>query len=69
MRVMQRGEILYEQGDTSVPFFVVISGELDVVRPLSTAAVKTLVRVLGSGQFTCEVGILSGRRTLPSPCN
>jgi CRP-like cAMP-binding protein len=28
------------------------------------AAVKTLVRVLGSGQFTGEVGILSGRRTL-----
>jgi thioredoxin reductase (NADPH) len=44
--------------------FLVVSGELDVVRPLGTAAVKTLVRVLGSGQFTGEVGILSGRRTL-----
>lgn len=69
MRAMQRDEILYEQGDTSVPFFVVVSGEIEVVRPLGTAVVKTLVRVLRSGQFTGEVGILSGRRTLPGPCN
>ena len=60
----ERGEILYEQGDTSLPFFVVVSGEIEVVHPLGTAVVKTLVRVLGSGQFTGEVGILSGRRTL-----
>ena len=39
MRAVQRGEILYEQGDTSVAFFVVVSGELEVVRPLGTAAV------------------------------
>lgn len=64
MRAVQRGEILYEQGDTTVPFFVVVSGELEVVRPLGTAAVETLVRVVGSGQFTGEVGTLSGRRTL-----
>ena len=64
MRAVQRGEILYEQGDTSVAFFVVVSGELEVVRPLGTAAVETLVRVLGSGQFTGEVGTLFGRRTL-----
>ena len=43
---------------------MVVSGELEVVRPLGTAAVETLVRVLGSGQFTGEVGTLSGRPTL-----
>ncbi len=64
LRAVQRGEILYEQGDTSIAFFVVVSGELEVVRPLGTAAVETLVRVLGSGQFTGEVGTLFGRRTL-----
>ena len=63
-RALQRGKILYEQGDIGVPFFVVVSGELEVVRPLGTAAVETLVRVLGSGQVTGEVGTLSGRPTL-----
>lgn len=64
MRVMQRGEVLYEQGETAVPFFVVVSGELEIVRPLGPGAVETLVTVYGSGQFTGEVGTLSGRRTL-----
>jgi len=60
MRVMRRDEVLYEQGDSAVPFFVVVSGELEVVRPL--VAVETLITVHGSGQFTGEVGTLSGRR-------
>jgi thioredoxin reductase (NADPH) len=64
MRAMQRGEVLYEQGETAVPFFVVVSGELEVMRPLGPGAAETLVTVYGSGQFTGEVGTLSGRRTL-----
>lgn len=63
MREVQRGEILYEQGDNAVPFYVILSGELEIVRPLGTAAVETLV-VVESGQFTGEVNTLSGRRTL-----
>jgi thioredoxin reductase (NADPH) len=63
-RAVQRGEVLYEQGETDVPFFVVGSGELEVVRPLGPGAVETLVTVYRSGQFTGEVGTLSGRRTL-----
>jgi thioredoxin reductase (NADPH) len=62
MRAMERGEVLYEQGDRAASFFVVVSGELEVVRP--SGAVETLVTVHGSGQFTGEVGTLSGRRTL-----
>src|SRR6059036_2184196 len=64
LRAMQRDEVLYEQGETDVQFFVVISGELEVVRPMGAAAVETLVTVYRSGQFTDEVGTLSGRRTL-----
>jgi thioredoxin reductase (NADPH) len=63
-RAVQRGEVLYEQGETDVPFFVVGSGELEVVRPLGPGAVETLVTVYRSGQFTGEAGTLSGRRTL-----
>jgi hypothetical protein len=29
----ERDEVLYEQGDIAVPFFVVVSGELEVLRP------------------------------------
>ena len=32
-RAMRAGEILVEQGDTAVPFFLVVSGELEAVRP------------------------------------
>ena len=61
MRAVERGEVLVEQGDTSVPFFVVITGELEIVRP--SGAYETLVTVHGSGQFTGEVNTLSGRRS------
>jgi thioredoxin reductase (NADPH) len=61
MRAVERGEVLVEQGDTPVPFFVVITGELEIVRP--SAAYETLVTVHGSGQFTGEVNTLSGRRS------
>src|SRR5919201_2551227 len=49
-RSVQPGEVLIEQGDTSVPFFVVITGEVEIVRPLG--AYETLVTVHGSGEFT-----------------
>ena len=62
MRAVQRGEVLYEQGRRAAPFFVLVSGELEVVRPLFP--VETLVTVYEPGQFTGEVGTLSGRPTL-----
>jgi thioredoxin reductase (NADPH) len=61
MRSVQVGEILIEQGDTSVPFFVVITGEVEIVRPFD--AHETLVTVHGYGEFTGEVNMLSGRRS------
>jgi len=62
MRAMEGGEVLHEQGHRSASFFVVISGELEVVRP--SVPVETLVTTYESGQFTGEVGTLSGRRSL-----
>jgi thioredoxin reductase (NADPH) len=62
VRSMDEGEVLYEQGRKAVPFFVVISGELEVVRP--SIPVETLITNYESGQFTGEVGTLSGRRSL-----
>jgi thioredoxin reductase (NADPH) len=62
MRSVQPGEVLIEQGDTLVPFFVVITGEVEIVRPFG--AYETLVTVHGYGEFTGEVNMLSGRRSL-----
>src|SRR5712692_6264933 len=61
-RAMQRGEVLVEQGDSAVRFFVVVAGEVEVVRPSGTT--ETLITVFRPGQFTGEVNTLSGRRTL-----
>jgi thioredoxin reductase (NADPH) len=62
VRAIKPGEVLVQQGDSAVPFFVVVSGELDVLRPSGGA--ETLVTVHGPGQFTGEVSTLSGRRAL-----
>src|ERR1041384_6302905 len=39
-RSVQSGEVLIEQGDTSVPFFVVITGEVEILRPLGARVTK-----------------------------
>jgi thioredoxin reductase (NADPH) len=61
-RTVRSGEVLVEQGDRAIPFFVVISGELEAVRP--TCATETLITVVRVGQFTGEINTLSGRRAL-----
>jgi thioredoxin reductase (NADPH) len=61
-RTIQPGEVLVEQGDSTVPFFVLVSGEVEIVQPLGAA--ETLVTIHGPGEFTGEVNMLSGRRTL-----
>ena len=61
-RAVRSGEVLVEQGDRAVPFFVVISGELEAVRP--TSATEILITVFRAGQFTGEINTLSGRRAL-----
>src|SRR5215467_13685133 len=66
MRAIQPGEVLVEQGDSAVPFFVVVSGEIEIVRP--AAAAETLITIHGPGEFTGEVNMLSGRRTLVRMC-
>jgi thioredoxin reductase (NADPH) len=62
LRPIRDGEVLYEPGDQGVPFFVVRTGQVAVVRV--TGATETVVTTLGPGQFTGEVNMLSGRRSL-----
>jgi thioredoxin reductase (NADPH) len=63
-RSVHAGEVLVELGDKDIPFFLVMSGELEVVRPSFTQ--ETLIRVIGPGQFTREINTLSGRRAFAS---
>src|SRR5260370_4463176 len=61
-REAQAGEVLVEPGDNNLPFFLVISGALEIMRPTSRG--EEAVVVHQAGQFSGEVGILSGRRSL-----
>jgi thioredoxin reductase (NADPH) len=59
VRPIRVGEVLVEPGEPNVPFFVVTSGQIEIVRPSGTA--ETLVVIYGPAQFTGEVNMLSGR--------
>ena len=60
--MIQRDEVLVEQGDSNVPFFVVVSSDIEIVRPAGLA--ETLVTVYDAGQFKGELNTFSGRRAL-----
>ena len=64
MRVIQRGEVLIEQGDRNFPFFVLVTGEVEIVRPSDAA--ETLITIHGPGNFLGEANALSGRPSLSS---
>src|SRR5580704_3939902 len=61
-RRVSAGEILVEQGDQNLPFFVVISGAIEILRPNGNE--EDLITVHTAGQFMGDVGMLSGRRSL-----
>jgi thioredoxin reductase (NADPH) len=61
-RDMRAGDVLAEQGDTTVPFFLIVSGEVEAVRP--SGASETLLTIFRAGQFSGEVNMLSGRRIM-----
>src|SRR5450432_3352872 len=61
-RKVNTGEILFNQGDTNMPFFVVVSGRIDIVQP-SEQGELTIVQH-GPGEFTGELTMLTGRRAL-----
>jgi thioredoxin reductase (NADPH) len=61
-RSVRAGEVLVNPGDRDVPLFVVVSGNLEAVRP--SFGQETLIRIFGPGQFTGEINMLSGRRAI-----
>ena len=59
IRPITRGEVLIEGGQTDVPFFVLKTGEIEVIRPSGLGDV--LVAVLRPAQFTGDVSMILGR--------
>jgi thioredoxin reductase (NADPH) len=62
VRQVKKGEILFEPHDTNVPFFVLLSGSMEIVQ--SGLAGETPVATHAAGEFTGEMTMISGRRSL-----
>lgn len=56
------GEILFAPGDTNVPFFVLLSGSMEIVQP--DIAGERPIAQHGPGEFTGEMTMISGQRCL-----
>lgn len=62
IRQIQPGEVLVEAAEKDAPFFVIKTGQVEVVQPSGTT--EKSVALFLPGQFTGEMSILSGRRSL-----
>src|SRR5713226_2175724 len=61
-RNVQRGEILFEPNDTAVPFFVLLSGSMEIVQPSLDG--ERPIAMHEAGEFTGEITMISGQRCL-----
>ncbi|MFT3695602.1 MAG: FAD-dependent oxidoreductase [Kofleriaceae bacterium] len=61
-RALHAGEILYDQGERSTKWFVILEGEIEVVSP--RAKREEPFAVLSHGQFTGEMNLLAGANSL-----
>jgi thioredoxin reductase (NADPH) len=61
-RKVAAGEILFEPNDTNIPFFVLLSGAMEIVQP-GLDGERTIVNH-AAGQFTGEMSMITGARCL-----
>src|SRR5258708_1496217 len=62
VRNVERGEILFEPNDTAVPFFVLLSGSMEIVQPGLDG--ERSIATHDPGEFTGEITMISGQRCL-----
>lgn len=62
LRKVKLGEILFQPDDTNIPFFVLLSGSMEVVQP--DIGGERPLTTHGPGEFTGEMTMISGRRCL-----
>ncbi len=61
-RSVAAGEVLFEPSAANVPFFVLLSGRMEIVQP--TLDGERTVAAHGPGEFTGEMTMISGQRSL-----
>ena len=59
IRRITRDEVLIEAGQTDVPFFVVLTGEIEVIRPSGLG--DLLIALVRADQFTGDISMILGR--------
>ena len=62
LRKVEQGEILFQPGDIDIPFFVVLSGNMEIVQPDLSG--ERPITTHGPGEFTGEISMISGQRCL-----
>lgn len=62
VRKVEKGEILFEPGDVDIPFYVLLSGGMDIVQP--DVQGERMVTPHEPGEFTGEMTMISGRGAL-----
>ena len=62
VRPVESGEVLFRPGDTNVPFFVMLSGKMEIVQPGLEGERAIASHV--AGEFTGELSMISGQRCL-----
>ena len=63
VRRVEPGEILFEPGDVNVPFFVLLSGAMEIVQPDLRVSEREITSH-APGAFTGEMTMITGRGAL-----
>ena len=61
-RLVKKGDVLVDVGDAQAAFHVIVSGAVEILRPMGDH--EDRVTVHGPGEFTGEINMLSDRRSL-----
>jgi len=59
---VKQGQVLWEPGDTGVPFFVILTGNLEIVQPGLDG--ERAIVMHGPGEFTGEMAMLNNQQAL-----
>jgi thioredoxin reductase (NADPH) len=57
-----KGEVLWEQGESNTPVFVVINGKIEIISPSNDG--DHVITTHEAGEFTGEINLLTGGRAL-----
>src|SRR5947209_1022120 len=60
IRQVRAGDILFQPGDTGVPFFVLLSGRMEIVQAALDG--ERAIALIEAGGVTGEMAMISGQR-------